>query len=153
MMWTKMQSTVTRTVNTEAALCLLHSEVSKRNRVPVELYKYCQATFYGSPAKGGGSGEVREWQWRTIRACSCLDGGVGSDCSNLLKAIHMPGKVFGPGNCNKKSSEWLGYQCLLNAGILYITISINQFDVEWKAAWISDTVWRHISDDTIGRLL
>ena len=71
--WTRMRTTVTAIVNTETALSAFCSPRLQTNWT--ELYKCCRATFYGSPAKGGGSVEVREWQWRTIRACSCLDGG------------------------------------------------------------------------------
>ena len=132
--------------------------------------------FHSSPAKGGGSGEVREWQWRTIRACArALMGGVASACSNLLKAIHKAGKVFlGHQNCTQKilnvwfiSAGWMGFLAVVRK--FYCE---NNFESEislknhvrrdqdkdkegWDlrmgtlwTAWILDTVWRPMSDDT-----
>ena len=54
--WTRMRITVTRIVNTETALSAFCSPRLQTNWT--ELYKCCRATFYGSPAKGGGRGRL-----------------------------------------------------------------------------------------------
>ena len=53
--------------------------------------------------KEGGRGRLESDNGGQLEHARALMGGVGSACSNLLKAIHMLGKVFE--NCNKKSSE------------------------------------------------